>query len=226
MKLTYEGKTKKVYTLEDGNLLLEFKDDGTVNEDGNFDPGGNKVGVSVKGMGDANLRLSKFFFTKINEAGFPCHFVSADLEKATMTVKPASIFGNGLELICRFKATGSFIRRYGLYAKEGQDLPALVEVTIKDDKHGDPPITQESLAVLGIMSAEEYDTLVSMTKEIAALVKNELENKNAQLYDIKLEFGRCDGNIILIDEISGGCMRVYKDGALLQPLDIARLMLS
>ena len=51
-----------------------------------------------------------------------------------MTVKPAKPFGKGLEVICRYRAVGSFLRRYGLYAKEGQPLDAFVEVTIKDDE--------------------------------------------------------------------------------------------
>ena len=42
-----------------------------------------------------------------------------------MTVKPATMFGNGLEVICRYLAVGSFIRRYGMYAKEGQPLTHL-----------------------------------------------------------------------------------------------------
>ena len=226
MKLVYDGKTKKVYDLENGNFLFEFKDDGTVDEAGNFDPGGNRAGIVVKGMGSANLRLSDFFFKKINEAGIASHYVSADLEKSTMTVKPAEFFGNGLEFICRFKATGSFMRRYASYAKEGQDLPALVEITVKDDEHGDPPITRECLEALGLINEGEYSELVSMTQKIAVLIKNELAKKDALLYDIKFEFGRRDGKIILIDEISGGSMRVYKEGTILHPFDIAGLILS
>jgi phosphoribosylaminoimidazole-succinocarboxamide synthase len=44
------------------------------------------------------------------------------------------------------------------------------------------------------------------------------------LYDIKLEFGRCkkSGEIILIDEISGGNMRVYKNGSYMLPLDLEK----
>jgi len=228
LKLIYNGKTKNVYKLENGHLLLEFKDDGTIDDKGNFDPGGNAVGLTVKGMGDANLRLSDFFFNKINAAGFNSHYLSADLEKACMTVKPAKPFAKGLEVICRFKATGSFMRRYKLYAQEGQALPALVEVTIKDDERGDPPITKESLCVLEILNSAEYDELVDLTQKISKLVRDELSKKSAVLYDIKLEFGRSelDDKIMLIDEISGGSMRVYKDGKIINPLEIAKLVLS
>jgi phosphoribosylaminoimidazole-succinocarboxamide synthase len=46
------------------------------------------------------------------------------------------------------------------------------------------------------------------------------------LYDIKLEFGKVNGEIALIDEISGGNMRVYKDGKYIEPLLLEKLMLQ
>ena len=85
----------------------------------------------MEGAGRAGLRLTKFFFEKLNEKGIPTHYIDANIEEQTMTVKPAEVFGEGLEVICRYKAVGSFLRRYGLYAEEGQSLDAFVEVTIK-----------------------------------------------------------------------------------------------
>ena len=46
------------------------------------------------------------------------------------------------------------------------------------------------------------------------------------LYDMKFEFGRVNGKITLIDEISGGCMRVYKDGKPVDPLKIPEVLFS
>ena len=68
MKLVYTGKTKNVYALENGNYLLKFKDDCT-GKDGVFDPGENSVGLTIEGVGDVNLRMSIYFFEKINAAG-------------------------------------------------------------------------------------------------------------------------------------------------------------
>ena len=154
MKHVYEGKTKSVYELEDGNYLLKFKDDVT-GENGKFDPGANTIGLSIEGMGKGGIRLTEFFFKKIEEAGIPTHFVQADVENNTMTVKPATMFGKGLEVICRFKAVGSFLRRYGMYAENGQALDRFVEVTIKDDDRQDPPISEDALEMLGILTAGE-----------------------------------------------------------------------
>ena len=78
MKLVYTGKTKNVYALENGNCLLKFKDDCT-GKDGVFDPGENAVGLTIDGVGDVNLRMSIYFFEKINAAGIRTHYVSADL---------------------------------------------------------------------------------------------------------------------------------------------------
>jgi len=225
MKLVYQGKTKDVYDNEDGNYLLKFKDDAT-GTDGVFDPGANTVGLSIEGLGRGGLRMTEFFMRKIGEAGIPTHFVGADVEKLEMTVRRAKPFGNGVEVICRYRAVGSFLRRYGDYVREGDKLDALVEVTLKDDDRGDPPITRDMLDMLGIMTGGEYDVLKALTKRVSGVIKDELAAKGMELYDIKLEFGRVDGEVVLIDEISGGNMRVYKGGAIVDPMDLVRLILG
>ena len=227
MKLVYAGKTKDVYALEDGNYLLKFKDDAT-GENGIFDPGSNVAGVKIEGAGRAGLRLTEYFFDILKKQGIPTHFISANIDEATMTVKPAALLGKGLEVVCRFRAVGSFLRRYGSYAKEGQPLDAFVEITLKDDALGDPPITKDALKMLGILSAEEYEELKALTQRIAGIVKGEITKKGLELYDIKLEFGRVGDKreIMLIDEISGGNMRAYKDGEYVEPLALERLMLA
>lgn len=227
MELKYVGKTKNVYELEDGNYLLKFKDDVT-GENGKFDPGSNSVGLTMEGAGEAGLRLTKFFFEKINAKGIPTHYIDANPEEKTMTVKKAEVFGHGLEVICRYRAVGSFLRRYGKYANDGDKLDSFVEVTLKDDERQDPPITEDGLAMLGILSHEEYKTLKDMTVEISGIVRDELAKKGLELYDIKFEFGRVgeDRHIALIDEISGGNMRAYKDGQYIEPLELEKIMLA
>ncbi|PIC63766.1 phosphoribosylaminoimidazolesuccinocarboxamide synthase [Sporosarcina sp. P13] len=226
MKLTYSGKTKDVYQLEDGHVLLKFKDDVT-GEDGVFDPGANTVGLTIEGAGKSGLRMTQYFFEKLAEEKIPTHYVAADLDEVTMTVKQATMFGSGLEVICRFRAVGSFLRRYGAYCEEGQALNAFVEVTLKDDDRKDPPISEDALAQLGILTHEEYAMLKQQTQEIAEVVKAEMAKKGLDLYDIKLEFGRdSEGNIMLIDEVSGGNMRVYEGDTYIAPMDLEKLLFS
>ena len=226
MRLVKEGKTKTVFDLEDGTFLLKFKDDVT-GENGVFDPGANAVGLTIEGAGLGGLRLTDYFFKAIQAAGIPTHYVSADLKEATMVVRPATFFGEGLEVICRFRAVGSFMRRYASVAKEGQKLDALVEMTLKDDDRGDPLITQDALEALGVLKCGEYQTLKELTQKISRLVKELLAAKGMELYDIKLEFGRAaDGELMLIDEISAGSLRAYKGAAKVEPLDLVKLLLD
>ena len=226
MKRVFSGKTKDVYELENGHFLLQFKDDVT-GEDGVFDPGANTVGLTIEGAGKAGLRLTKFFFEKLKEKKIPTHYIDANIDEATMTVVPATVFGEGLEVICRYRAVGSFLRRYGKYAEEGQPLDGFVEVTLKDDERQDPPINKDALAMLGILTREEYQTLKALTVEISEVVKEELAQRGIDLYDIKLEFGRDANNqIILIDEISGGNMRAYKDGQYIEPLVLTEMIVG
>ena len=225
-KLVYSGKTKDVFALENGNYLLKFKDDVT-GKDGKFDPGENAVGLTIEGVGDVNLRMSIYFFEKINAAGIRTHYVSANLQDTTMEVLPAKPFGHGLEVICRHKAVGSFIRRYGQYIENGADLPAYVETTFKNDALGDPLVTKDGLVVLGVMTEQQYDDMKEMTQKITQIVADDLKEKGMVLYDIKFEYGfDADGNVMLIDEIASGNMRVYKDGEYIEPLTLSELFFA
>ncbi len=226
MELMYTGKTKNVFKLDNGNYLLKFKDDCT-GKDGVFDPGMNEVGLTIEGVGRVNLRMTEYFFDKINAAGIPTHFISADLDDVTMQVKPAKVFGKGLEVICRYKAVGSFFRRYGDYIAEGADLPAYVEMTFKDDAKGDPLVTKDGLIVLGVMTAEQYEAIKELTQKITKIVADDMKTKGLDLYDIKFEFGYdADGKVMLIDEIASGNMRVYKDGKYIDPMTLSELFFA
>ena len=226
MKLVYEGKTKNVYALDNGNVMLKFKDDCT-GKDGVFDPGDNSVGLTIDGVGDVNLRMSIYFFEKINAAGIKTHYVSADLANTTMEVLPAKVFGKGLEVICRNKAVGSFIRRYGALIESGTKLPAYVETTIKDDAKGDPLITKDALVAIGVMTEEQYEDLKAQTQAITKIVADDLAEKGLELYDIKFEFGYApDGSVMLIDEVASGNMRVYKDGEYIDPMTLNGLFFA
>ena len=171
--------------------------------------------------------MTKLMFEKIEQAGISTHYISANPDERTMTVKPVTVFGKGIEVICRLKATGSFIRRYGEYAKDGDILDYYVEVSLKDDEKGDPFISEELLEKFKILDKDEYKTLEKATKDITKIIQKTIEDKKLELIDIKLEFGRDkQGNIVLIDEISGGNMRVYKDGKSVKPIELSKILLD
>lgn len=211
MQLLKHGKTKDVYKLDDGNILLKFKDTVTGGEDGAKDPGGNLVVGSVAGVGVSALKMTTYYFEMLKKANIRTHYVSSDIAKGEMVVRPAQMFGNGLEFVVRYEACGSFVRRFGAYIKEGTKLDAVYEITLKDDARNDPPATPEIISALGLMTPEQLAETEALVKKVCKIVKDDLAAKGLELIDIKVEAGLVDGKIALIDEISGGNMRVYKD---------------
>ncbi len=224
MKKLYVGKTKDVYSLDNGNYLLRFKDDVT-GENGVFDPGANTVGLSIEGIGRENLKMTVKFFELLKAAGIKTHYICADIDKAEMEVLPAKTFGKGLEVICRLRAVGSFYRRYCDYIAEGAPLDAYVEMTFKNDALGDPPVTKDGLAMLKVMTETQYEQIKELTQKITRVIAAEIARKGLELYDIKFEFGYNDDEVILIDEIASGNMRVYKDGTVIDPIPLSQLLL-
>ncbi|HPU00739.1 MAG: phosphoribosylaminoimidazolesuccinocarboxamide synthase [Firmicutes bacterium] len=223
MDILYRGKTKDVLAYGEDRLLLRFKD--SVTGTGEIlDPGGNEVVGQLAGKGSASLRLSVYFFQLLEEGGIPTHYLGPGPEENCLLVKKARSFG--LEVICRVKAWGSFVRRYGQYATEGMPLPSLVEFTLKDDQRGDPPISEETMAALHIASPEECAYMKKTAREATALIKGKLGEKGLELIDIKYEFGKAEGRILIIDEISGDGMRVLRHGRVLLPHELAAAFLG
>jgi phosphoribosylaminoimidazole-succinocarboxamide synthase len=225
IKKIRDGKTKTVFQVEDGNILLQFKDDVTGVE-GHIDPGANSVIGKVEGKGNASLKLSKHFFELLQSSDIPTHYIKANLGDNTMLVKSAITFGDGLEFICRLKAAGSFVRRYGKYIKEDQPLDYLVEITLKDDERGDPLANEQTLSQLNLMIPEEVIAAKQLTEKITKIVQHECERFGLELVDIKFEFGKIDGKLAVIDEISGDNMRVRKDGKSIEQMELYRIICS
>ena len=77
------------------------------------------------------------------------------------------------------------------------------------------------------MTDSQYEDIKSMTQRITQIVADDLKEKGLVLYDIKFEFGYDkDGNVMLIDEIASGNMRVYKDGKYIDPMTLSELFFA
>ncbi|MGI6643389.1 MAG: phosphoribosylaminoimidazolesuccinocarboxamide synthase [Bacillota bacterium] len=222
MERIYSGKTKDVFLRDDGTVLLKFKD--TVTGTGTqVDSGANTVIGEISGKGDASMNLTVHFFNLLEEAGLHTHFVGIGPEPGTLVVKRARSFQ--LEVVCREKAWGSFVRRYGNYVSVGESLPSVVEFTLKDDERQDPLINDESLIALGIVTEEQINSMKDTARKATRIIKTHLAHKGLDLVDIKYEFGEIDGETVLIDEISGDSMRVVKDGKVLLQKELAASVL-
>lgn len=223
MEILYRGKTKDVFLYAEDRLLLHFKDSVTGTGE-RLDPGGNEVVGKVAGKGGASLRLSVYFFEMMEQAGIPTHYLGPGPAENCILVTKARSYG--LEVICREKAWGSFVSRYGKYVAGGMPLPSLVEFTLKDDDRGDPPVTGETLAALQIASPAAAGYMKETARRATALIKERLAEKGLELIDIKYEFGEAGGRILLIDEISGDSMRVLQGNRVLLPHEPATIILG
>ena len=77
------------------------------------------------------------------------------------------------------------------------------------------------------MTDSQYEDIKRMTQQITQIVADDLKEKGLVLYDIKFEFGYDkDGNVMLIDEIASGNMRVYKDGQYIDPMKLSELFIA
>ena len=101
-----------------------------------------------------------------------------------------------------------------------------METTFKNDALGDPLVTKDGLIALGIMNGAQYDSLKEQTQKITSIVAGEMAARGMELYDIKFEFGYVGDEVILIDEIASGNMRVYKDGRYIDPMTLSALFFA
>ena len=199
LDLLYEGKGKRLYKCEDEDLLIsEFKDDLTA-----FNA--QKTGQE-KGKGALNCKISTELFKLLEENGIKTHLVKT-LSDNEQLVKKVDIIP--LEVVVRNIATGSLVKRLGI--KEGTVLPfALVEFYYKDDELGDPLLNDEHCLLLDIASESELEELKRLGREINVILKSFFLQRDLNLVDFKIEFGKDKkGNILLSDEISPDSCRFW-----------------
>ena len=195
----YEGKAKKVFRTDDGQLLIvSYKDDATA-----FN--GLKKGTIV-GKGVINNKMSNLLMQRLENAGIPTHFVKELSDRETV-VKKVSIVP--LEVIVRNIAAGSFSKRYGV--EEGKAFASpTIEFSYKNDNLGDPLINDYHALALGLASAEEIETIKKYSFAVNEELKKFWATCGVTLVDFKLEFGRLDdGTIVLADEISPDTCRFW-----------------
>ena len=74
------------------------------------------------------------------------------------------------------------------------------------------------------MTKEMFESLKDQTLKITKIVADDLKTIGLDLWDIKFEFGYNNGQVVLIDEIASGNMRVYKDGVIVNPVELTKLI--
>ena len=198
MEQIYEGKAKKVFATDDPAIVIvDYKDDATA-----FN--GLKKGT-IAGKGVVNNKVSNHFFRLLESHGIPTHFIEqlSDRETAVRRVQILPV-----EVIVRNRAAGSFSKRMGVAEGTALSCPIL-EFSYKNDELGDPFINSYYIRALSIATDAEMEKVKEYSFRINDILRTYLDGLGIELIDFKLEFGRCDGEVILADEISPDTCRFW-----------------
>ena len=201
-KKIYEGKAKILYEgPEPGTLIQYFKDDATA-----FNAQKKAI---LEGKGVINNRISEYMMTRLNGIGVQNHFIRR-LSLREQLIKEVEIIP--LEVVVRNIAAGSIATRLGL--AEGTPLPrSIIEFYYKDDKLGDPMVSEEHITAFNWASTQEMDDILAMTVRVNDFLTGLFAGVGITLVDFKIEFGRIyEGDfarVILADEISPDSCRLW-----------------
>jgi phosphoribosylaminoimidazole-succinocarboxamide synthase len=203
---SYEGKAKLVQRRADGTAAIFFKDAATA--------GNGKKRADFPGKGALCCRISELLFGVVAAAGIPTHLLSR-LDARTLLVRAAEIIP--IEVVVRFQVAGTLAARTGL-PLGSVCTPPICELYYKRDDLGDPLLNDEHVRLLGLATPAELATLRDLAQTIAQLLHQHLQRADIDLYDLKFEFGRVAGAILLADEISPDTCR-FRDRHSGQVLD-------
>ena len=197
----YEGKAKILYATSDPQLVIQyFKDDATA-----FNA--QKRGTIVD-KGVCNNRISSALFTYLEGRGVPTHFVR-QLDDRSMLVKRLAIVP--LEVTIRNITAGGMAKLLGI--EEGIVLtPPVFEWHYKSDALGDPLINDDHIIAMGWATAAELAHIRAESFKVNDALKAFFNQRQLDLVDFKLEFGRFGQQILLGDEISPDTMRLWEHG--------------
>lgn len=197
-KLLYSGKAKDVYSTEnEDQILMVYKDQATALN------GDRKEHIEGKGI--LNCRISTLIFKYLIKNSIETHLLENISDNEQLVKKTELI---PIEVVLRNKIAGSFARKFEL--EEGKQLnPPVIEYYFKSDELDDPAINASQIESIGIATGEELASINEKTLIINDLLKKMFDLDGLDLIDFKLEFGRIDGKIILIDEFSPDNCRLW-----------------
>ena len=197
-KELYSGKAKSMHLTEDpGLLIMEFRDDTSA-----FD--GEKIEqLDRKGM--VNNLFNAFIMTNLENAGVDTHFDKLLSETESIVTNLDMI---PVECVVRNIATGSLCKRLGI--EDGLNLePPTFEFFLKDDARHDPMINDYHIESFGWATPEEVALMKRNTFQVNDILGRMFADAGMILVDFKVEFGRCDGNLVLGDEFTPDGCRVW-----------------
>ncbi len=201
-RLVYEGKAKILYEgPEPGTLIQYFKDDATA-----FNAQKKQV---IEGKGVLNNRISEHIMSALNGIGVPTHFIRR-LNMREQLIRAVEMIP--IEIVVRNVAAGSLSKRLGI--EEGEPLPRpIIEFYYKDDKLGDPLVTEEHILAFNWAAQQDVDDMISLALRVNDFLSGLFLGVGIKLVDFKIECGRIwEGDfqrVIVADEISPDSCRLW-----------------
>lgn len=212
-----EGKTKIIYAVPEQHTgyalpaadlaYMVHKDSITAGD------GAKRDVIADKGV--LSCRTTSAVYRFLQQTGIETHYVDT-LDERTMLVRRVEMVP--IEWVARRVATGSYIRRTGV--AEGTRFDPLVqELFFKDDAQHDPLITGDDAVSMGLCTREEIESGLTATAQIFTLLERAWAAQDIQLVDLKIEFGRTSGGLLLADVIDNDSWRLWPGGQREQMLD-------
>lgn len=203
MKFLGSGKVKDVYELDDGTLLFRFSDRVSAYDVKFHDP------IPLKG--EVLSKFAEFWFNKLPVKN---HFVKT-VSKNEIIVKKMKMLP--IECVVRGYFYGSLITRWkagqvtvpeGTQTEIAAKLPKPIFDPTTKSEH-DESVDRKTAVNHGLVTENEYDWLESKSIEIYNLMYKIADAAGFILADLKLEFGKLDGEIILGDSIGPDEYRMW-----------------
>lgn len=209
-KLLTEGKGKRVYETNDPEVaVVYFKDEAMAFH-------GLKRG-RILGKGEVNNAVCEHLYQMLSEKGIETHYIEK-LDARQSLVKRCEIIPIAVKV--RNRVAGSLAKRIGYAIGTKLDSP-IVEFELKDEYLDNPIINGTHAAAMHLATNQEMRFIVDTAIRINEILTEYMADIGVELVDIKLEFGRYEGKILLADEISPDTARFW-DARTHEPMDIDR----
>ncbi|HDQ44797.1 MAG TPA: hypothetical protein ENN17_04745 [bacterium] len=201
MRKINEGKTKIIYANPDDpqTVYMVFKDDITAGDGVQHD--------IIEGKARVDWRTNRDIFEYLNRKGVLTHYVGSPEEKVSLVRKLDRKIN--LEAVTRRVAAGSILK-WGDMAEGKRFDPLITQFHYKDDPLHDPMLDESYIRfMVHSKGAREYSEMRKINDRVFEILEEAFSRFNIQLVDMKLEYGIIDGEVTLIDEITGGSFRLW-----------------
>ena len=202
MKLA-EGKTKIIAEApgQPGQVLVTSKDAITAGDGARRN--------EIAGKAEIATATTCNVFQYLKACGLPGAF-EGPVDATTFAARKCEMIP--LEVVTRRLATGSYLRRHPEITEGHRFEPLVLELFLKDDANHDPLISEADVLARGLLAPAELETVKRQAVRCFNLLEQAWARQNVSLVDLKVEFGRHGGELLLADVIDNDSWRLWPAG--------------